>query len=879
MGDMRCPMCGKSNPSELENCQFCDARLTPLSASTPVDSQPIEVGENPVKKDTSEFEKVKPAGGDLVHAGEAPTKKNTAELEPKLPSWLRSLREDQDSDEGKSKEDASPDQGLPLGPAPTTSSDSSGDLPDWLPGLGKAASKDKEEVPDWLASLGGEEAGTSAPVSAPTPEPASNATGGVVPVPGRGRLSADPGGTEDWLAGLGSEPQSVTPETAPQGGLQGKGESLDWLDSLISEPAAPGTPEQLVAPQVNEGMPDWLSGLSGISEENKPDSSQGENLPDWLNQLKEKAIDSEPAPRGDEGTAAGPDIPDWLSNFGSTPGTPEAATGESLPEWQSDLEAKTGPESAAPAPIFSSEPPPSVVVPVPERGSAARDETPSWLSQFQADVNAAEELEAKKEQFEAAPQPPAKKKGTGPLPDWLAGITPSTTPSDGTPALIANNESTAPEEKDDAAFSMEIPDWLSKLEPEQAAEKTPEGDAKTSTPENLEVSELPSWVQAMRPVESVVAEAKPTPQEDAQVTEQSGPLAGLHGVLPVGLGLGPLRKPPAYSTNLQVTEGQQRYAAAFERLISSETQPQAAKRTRLASNRLWRWLIAGLLILAVGLPLSTRIPVTQASKLQPPEMVKAFTLIGSLPSNAPVLVVFDYDPALSGELEAAAAPLMDHLLLQGPRLALISTSPTGPALAERLLHDTSASPLVAGHNYQAGQQYVNLGYLAGGSSGVLYFAISPAKAAPFTLDGQQAWQLPPLQGIQKLSDFAAIIVLTDNADSGRVWIEQAGSTIGNTPILMVISAQAEPMILPYYDSGQIKGLVTGLAGGEAYGQTFVRPDAQTGLAQRYWNSFSAGTLVAEILILVGALWSAVTGWRARRDKSGEVPVPFRGEGV
>ncbi len=88
-------------------------------------------------------------------------------------------------------------------------------------------------------------------------------------------------------------------------------------------------------------------------------------------------------------------------------------------------------------------------------------------------------------------------------------------------------------------------------------------------------------------------------------------------------------------------------------------------------------------------------------------------------------------------------------------------------------------------------------------------------------------------------------------------------------MLMVISAQAEPLILPYYDSGQIKGLVTGLAGGETYGQTFVRPDAQTGPAQRYWNSFSAGTLVAELLIIGGAVWSAITAWRARRDKSGE----------
>lgn len=727
MAGVSCPKCGKSNPAELERCQFCDTRLTPLSDSTPVDSQLIQVSKNPDKENISEFEKGEPANGDFVQAGEAPTKINTAELEPSLPSWLSSLRKDQGSAESKSTAETSPHQDLPLGPAPTSSSDSSSDVPDWLSGLKKAASEGEEEVPD------------------------------------------------------------------------------------------------------------------------------------WLNQLAEKTIDSENTPHADKGTATGSDFPEWLSNLESTPGTPEAAAGESRPEWLSDSEAKTGPEFAESSPIFSSELQPS---------NAARDETSSWLSEFQADVNAAEEQEAKKEQFEAAPQQPEKGEETEPLPDWLAGIQGSSTPSDGTPALIDNEEGAAHEHKNDSAFSLEIPDWLSNLKPEQAAETIQEGIAETATPENLEISELPSWVQAMRPVESVVAEAKAT-QENSKVIEQSGPLAGLHGVLPVGPGLGPLRKPPVYSTILQVTDGQQRYAAAFERLISSETQPQAAKRTHLVSNRLWRWLIAGLLILAVVLPLSTRIQVTQASKLQPPEMLKAFTLIGSLPSNAPVLAVFDYDPALSGELEAAAAPLMDHLLLQGPRLALISTSPTGPALAERLLHDTSASPLVAGHNYQAGQQYVNLGYLAGGSSGLLYFAISPANAAPFTVDGQQAWQLPPLQGIRKLSDFAAIIVITDNADSGRVWIEQAGSTIGNTPILMVISAQTEPMIFPYYDSGQIKGLVTGLAGGEAYGLTFVRPDAQTGLAQRYWNSFSAGTLVAEILIVVGALWSAVTGWRARRKKSGE----------
>ena len=830
MADLNCPTCGQSTPAELEECQFCGARLTPLPASPPVDSQSIKPGEVPITK-------------------------NAAELGRSLPSWLRSLRKGADPVEGDSALEASPAQSLPPGSSPASSGDSS----DWLAGLGQAGSGDDEEIPEWLAGLRSEKNGMSAPDSASALDPALNATGS---------LSAGLGDS-DWEARLDNAAQSgapVHPDT-PQADLQGNVESPDWLDTLKSELAAPGAPEQPAALQGEEPA-DWLTGLPASSEENKPFSNQAEDLPDWLNQLKEKALDSEPVPGGNEGTAAWPATPDWLDTPAPASGTPGATSRENLPDWLSNLEAKAGPGSAVPAPGFSREIPAS---------TPGREKIPDWLSQFQADVNSEQEQEDKKEQFEQAPLPQEEKMVTEPLPDWLARIQPATTRSDGTPALITNDEGNTQQEKGEAPFSMETPDWLSKLGPEKTEETAPEQEPETSAPGDLETTALPSWVKAMRPVESVVAETRATPQEDiTQVAEQIGPLAGLQGVLPAGPGLGPLRKPPAYSNILQVSDGQQRYAAALERLITNETQPQAVRSGHLMSNRLWRWLVAALLILAVGLPLITGIQVTPASKLRPPEMVDALALINNLPSttpNAAVLVVFDYDPALSGELEAAAAPLMDRLLLQGPRLALIATSPTGPALAEHFLHNTSTSPLFPG------QQYINLGYLPGGPAGVLYFAVSPTEAARFTLDGLPAWNLPPLEGIRRLSDFAAIIVLTDNADSGRVWIEQTGSERGSTPMLMVISAQVEPMILPYYDSGQIKGLVTGLAGGEAFDQTFVSPVAQTSLAQRYWNSFSAGILVVEIMIIVGALQSFAAGRRALRHKSGEVPVPFRGEGV
>ena len=885
MASVFCPACGKANPSELEKCQFCGSRLKPF-ASSYMEAAPIKPGENPVIKSTSEFEKVKLATSDLVHPGEEPTVKSTAALESTLPSWLRTLRKADKSAEGKTAEETPPGQSLPLTPPPSTEPESTEDQPDWLPGPAKEVSEDEKEIPDWLASLRDEKPDTSALEITSLQDRVLNTTGS---------LSAGVADAE-LMKRLGEEPKPETPEAKPQGGPEGGAESLGWLDSLGTESAVAGVGENPVAEQ-DEVLHDWLSSLPATSEEALPPPDEKQTLPGILELVQEKPSESEPIPpvileqrlgmpvepepippvileqhqdtpiepepilREPESTTVKSEIPDWLSNLAAVSAPAEEPSEHGIPEWLANLETKPEQEAAGP------EPGPGSEIPL---ASTPSEEVPSWLSTYQAEAAAAEQLEVKQEPLEGTPPPPFAKEGTGPLPEWLVGIEKTPTPSDATPALIAANEEIpASAEKGEGEFSLEIPDWISKLNPERAYEKVSGVNAEPTTPENLELSELPSWVQAMRPVESVVTETTEAPHEEAQVTEQIGPLAGLQGVLPVSPGLGTLRKPPAYTTVLKVTEGQQRYAAALERMISGETQPVATGKARLTSNRLWRWLITLFLIAAVVTSLFLGIPATPASTLRPPETVSAFTLVGSLPPNAPALVIFDYDPALSGEMEAAAAPLMDHLLLQGPRLALISTSPTGPALAERFLHDAGASPLVAGHNYQSGQQYVNLGYLAGGPSGVQFFADSPADAAQFTLDGKQAWTMPPLQGVRGLSDFAAIIVLTDNADSGRVWIEQTGSTIGNTPMLMVISAQAEPMILPYYASGQVKGLVTGLAGGEAYSQIFTRPDSATGMAQKYWNSFGVGTLVAEILIVIGAFWSAIASWRARRDKSGE----------
>ena len=244
MADVHCPMCGKLNPPELDECQFCGARIKPLLASTPVDSKPIQAGEQPVKSEPSEFEKAKSAKTGSIHPGEVPTKKNTAELEKALPSWLRSLREGKNSAENESQAGTSSDVNLPATSDATPSSDSPGNLPDWLTGLDKAASED-EEVPDWLAGLRSDKPGESAVV----PDAEGEST------PELGNL--------DWMARLGGEPQATAFEP-----------------SINEQPALEVSPE----PASDNLSPDWLQSLqsTGSSAQEPPVASPGGgNLPEW----------------------------------------------------------------------------------------------------------------------------------------------------------------------------------------------------------------------------------------------------------------------------------------------------------------------------------------------------------------------------------------------------------------------------------------------------------------------------------------------------------------------------------------------------------------------------------------------------------------------
>ncbi|HKY53303.1 MAG TPA: hypothetical protein VJM08_03310, partial [Anaerolineales bacterium] len=411
----------------------------------------------------------------------------------------------------------------------------------------------------------------------------------------------------------------------------------------------------------------------------------------------------------------------------------------------------------------------------------------------------------------------------------------------------------------DSLLSMDMPDWLSQPEP-GTAEVSPQETA-IPTPisegdDTLSPVELPSWVQAMRPVEAV---AETVPSVDDQPTEKEGPLAGLRGLIPIAP-IGSARRPKPVSLKLQATDEQQASAALLEQILASETNPRAiAASSVVMSQNVLRWALSGILLLVLGSMILLRTQTIPVSSALPSEVGVASSAVANIPEGSHMLVVVDYEPSLAGEMEAISGPLLDQIvLLRHPRLSFLSTSPNGSALAERLMSNTNinkSSP--SGLGYNAGEHYFNLGFLPGGAAGVLEFIQAPQVAMPSS-------------GVTRLSDYSAIVVLTDHAESGRIWVEQLQTlrqtdplfpTLANQPLLMVSSAQAAPLLQPYVASGQITGMINGLSDAARY--EFVN-NSRPGIARAYWDTFGVGLMLAIAAITLGSLWSLFTGLRARR---------------
>jgi hypothetical protein len=302
-------------------------------------------------------------------------------------------------------------------------------------------------------------------------------------------------------------------------------------------------------------------------------------------------------------------------------------------------------------------------------------------------------------------------------------------------------------------------------------------------------------------------------------------------------------------------------------MIESEGGPERAqKKTGLTSQNILRIIVFVVLIAAVSWPIFT------ASHQSPlpvgyPGTSDSQRVIGGLGESPSVMVAVDYQPAISGEMETAAEPVIDHLMIKGAYFTMVSTHPGGAVQAERLVRLVNDRH---NHFYESVDHYAVLGYIPGGTAGLAAFSQSARQAVPYALNNTDAgsvWDRSPLQALSRPDDFDLIVVITENAETARAWVEQVGSELSDTPMLMVASAQAAPMIMPYYESNakQLDGIVIGLPGAGAYESSLPRQNA----IRNYWDAFGFGISAAILIVLVGSVYNLVVEIIARQRQSKE----------
>ncbi len=845
MSEIHCPMCSKPNPEHLETCQHCGARLTPLIAPTPQEEPQARPGGDSQEDALSWLRSL---GGEET----ADAEDQEPVDEGDLPNWLADER---------SPELASLDT-IPYG-----------ELPPWLRSDQHASGEEPSSEPgeDWLADLRGEKLVDTGSLS-------DEGDWGDASQPEESPPQQDQPALEgDWLSDMRGEQKPSDSIQLNDSGVWADEETPDAEEASPPEEVPPWLKEASASttqpPPEAESLPDWLKG-----EEDAAATS------DWLDSLSTKLGDTSSAPPLEEPTRPIPasQLPDWLRSeeesavpdqsddladwlLDDSP-APSSAPTDSV-DWLDSLEddetilLSTSQEPAAP-----SSPPGDVDIP--------EEDVPDWLAMLDESKNGVDEKEpqadpdwtqtAEEEQLleESMDEMGALTLDDedslvleirkGEMPDWLE-------------SLQSRSGITIEEEPDLGIEDEALRSWVTG-ELEMSIQEGEEMAAETQADDDLPAGELPDWVRAMRPVDGM--EAGVASEYTEGEVERVGPLSGLRGLLPAEPEVARPGKPSEQSTTLQISARQRENIALLSTLIAEEAKPQtAAKESILSSQRLFRALIAGVLILAVLLPIvgeTALIPFPLLSR----ESTIVAQMINQLPDSAPVLVVFDYEPGFNGELEAAASVVVDHLMLRGSRLTLVSSNPISPLLAERQIAFIQEE-----HQYTPEKQYTNLGYIPGAAPGLFNFARAPQKSVFLPFDGQFVWELifddqdvwqqPALQGVASLKDFGMTVVVTDDPDTARIWIEQVEPALRDNSLVMVLSAQAAPLVQPYVDSAdrQVMGTVVGLAGGVTYEQFQGRPV----VASKYWDSFGLGILAALGLILAGGGYNYYLFWNSKRS--------------
>lgn len=355
---------------------------------------------------------------------------------------------------------------------------------------------------------------------------------------------------------------------------------------------------------------------------------------------------------------------------------------------------------------------------------------------------------------------------------------------------------------------------------------------------DLSDSEIPDWLESLKPEELV------DPAAVDQPVEKSGPLIGLKGVIPMAaVAADPVEmgSMPEYT----MTKGQQQQVALLKQLTMAEpavlpSQPRPVIEDNFIAFR----LVIGLLLIVVViagwfLPSINEILPGWVMPPAPTYTEAAYSAL-DIASGRPVLVAFEYTPAMAGELDPVAISFLQRLAANNSTVFTISQVAAGVPVAGRAIEQVEELDSQA------------LGYLPGDAIGLRNFAscINAVDACANVTGLSMEEETQSLLG-----QIGLVIVLSGERDAIVNWIEQVGTQVEG-PMISGITQAMSPVAAPYIASGQLDGLVGGLPAVAAIDNNVEEDD---NFVAKAMNSITLSQWMAVIVLIIGALFYGLAG--------------------
>jgi len=227
-----------------------------------------------------------------------------------------------------------------------------------------------------------------------------------------------------------------------------------------------------------------------------------------------------------------------------------------------------------------------------------------------------------------------------------------------------------------------------------------------------------------------------------------------------------------------------------------------------------RWiflLIAAVVLIPLFYPLGLPIRVTDATR-------SVYEAVESVPDGSRVLLSIEYGPSTKPEIHPMTVAALKHFFRKNCKVYVTALWPDGQFMAAQALEEVAEKEL----NLTYGEDYVLLGFRPGNEA-VIKGIVSNLRKL-YTIDARNTLvdEIPAMEGVNDISDFDFIFSASAGYPGTVEWVQYAADPTGIPMSTGVTSIQVNE-VMPYVDSGQVRGILAGMPGAAEYEAMIEEP--------------------------------------------------------